>query len=40
MSALSEIIARSKRVVCFTGAGFSTPSGIPDFRGGEGLYAD
>ena len=40
MSALTDIIRRSKRVVCFTGAGFSTPSGIPDFRGGEGLYAE
>lgn len=36
---LQDIIDRSKRIVCFTGAGVSTPSGIPDFRGAEGLYA-
>ena len=36
---LQEIINNSKRIVCFTGAGFSTASGIPDFRGEHGLYA-
>lgn len=39
MSELQEIIDRARRIVCFTGAGVSTPSGIPDFRGEDGLYA-
>ena len=34
-----EIISRSKRIVFFGGAGVSTASGIPDFRGAGGLYA-
>ena len=37
---LQGIIDRSKRIVCFTGAGVSTASGIPDFRGADGLYAE
>ena len=37
---LQKIIDASRRVVCFTGAGVSTASGIPDFRGAGGLYAD
>ena len=36
---LREIIARSKRIVFFDGAGVSTASGIPDFRSASGLYA-
>lgn len=39
MSELAKLIEKARRVVCFTGAGVSTPSGIPDFRGEEGLYA-
>ncbi len=35
---LKEIIATSKRIVVFTGAGISVPSGIPDFRSEQGLY--
>ena len=35
---LQDIIDRARRIVCFTGAGISTPSGIPDFRGEGGLY--
>ncbi|MBR1584844.1 MAG: NAD-dependent protein deacylase [Clostridia bacterium] len=35
---LRRIVARSRRVVFFGGAGVSTASGIPDFRSGEGLY--
>ncbi len=38
MNTLQEIIDRSKRLVFFGGAGVSTASGIPDFRGQEGLY--
>ena len=37
-----ETIARwivgSERIVAFTGAGISTDSGIPDFRGSEGVW--
>ena len=36
---LREIIARSRRIVFFGGAGVSTASGIPDFRSPDGLYA-
>ena len=39
MSNLQQIIDAARRIVCFTGAGFSTASGIPDFRGADGLYA-
>ena len=35
---VSEIIARSKYIVAFTGAGISTESGIPDFRSTEGIW--
>jgi len=34
----AEIIAASRRLVVFTGAGISTESGIPDFRGPDGLW--
>jgi NAD-dependent deacetylase len=34
-----ELVARARRVVALTGAGFSTPSGIPDFRSAAGLWA-
>ena len=37
---LQSIVDRSKRIVCFTGAGFSTASGIPDFRSAGGLYGE
>jgi NAD-dependent deacetylase len=35
----AEIIATAGRVVAFTGAGVSTESGIPDFRGSDGLWS-
>ena len=34
----TEIIANSKYIVAFTGAGISTESGIPDFRSAEGIW--
>jgi NAD-dependent deacetylase len=33
-----ELFARSQKILCFTGAGVSTNSKIPDFRGPAGLY--
>jgi NAD-dependent deacetylase len=35
----AELLARTGRVVAFTGAGVSTESGIPDFRSPTGLWA-
>ena len=35
---LMKIIKESKNLVFFGGAGVSTASGIPDFRGANGLY--
>lgn len=35
---LKEIILNSDNIVCFTGAGVSTESGIKDFRSKDGLY--
>ena len=35
---LQEIIDNSSKIVFFGGAGVSTESGIPDFRGKDGLY--
>ena len=39
IAAFAEILAGSKRIVFFGGAGVSTASGIPDFRSADGLYA-
>ncbi|HHC07653.1 MAG TPA: NAD-dependent deacetylase [Actinobacteria bacterium] len=33
-----EVLSDAARILVFTGAGISTPSGIPDFRGPDGLW--
>ena len=34
----SELITEKRKIIVFTGAGVSTESGIPDFRGPDGLW--
>ncbi len=38
LSRLRELMTQSENIVFFGGAGVSTESGIPDFRGQDGLY--
>jgi NAD-dependent deacetylase len=38
VESLASLIVESQRIVVFTGAGVSTESGIPDFRGPDGLW--
>ena len=38
VSRLAEVLLRSKHTVVFTGAGISVESGIPPFRGTEGIW--
>jgi NAD-dependent SIR2 family protein deacetylase len=38
LKALVDKLAGSRKLVVFTGAGLSTESGVPDFRGPDGLW--
>lgn len=41
IAAIAQLIAESRSMIAFTGAGISTPSGIPDFRSPDsGLWTD
>jgi NAD-dependent deacetylase len=39
LAQLSQFIANASRIAVFTGAGISTESGIPDYRGPDGVWA-
>jgi NAD-dependent deacetylase len=36
---IADALLAAERVIAFTGAGVSVPSGIPDFRSAEGIWA-
>lgn len=38
IAALADLLAAGDRILVFTGAGISTPSGIPDYRGPQGVW--
>jgi NAD-dependent deacetylase len=38
VDAVADMILQSKKIVVFTGAGFSTESGVPDFRSPGGVW--
>jgi NAD-dependent deacetylase len=38
IDAVADMIVQAKKVVVFTGAGFSTESGVPDFRSPGGVW--
>ncbi len=38
MDDLVALLNRAERLLVFTGAGISTSSGIPDFRGPQGIW--
>ena len=35
----ADLVSTSERIIVFTGAGVSTESGIPDFRGPDGIWS-
>jgi NAD-dependent deacetylase len=38
LNQLAKILEGTNKILFFTGAGISVPSGIPDFRSSRGLY--
>lgn len=40
MKTIKDLILKAKKIVVFSGAGFSTESNIPDFRSETGIYSN